>query len=194
MQRDILYMIKKSMTVFILLLVSSCNFTISKTVKPITINELKKFAAEHNIKGLVTRVENSKGTHKLEINSFPTVLVVNDKLEIVYKHIGYSSLFKKDLKEAIDCNTIFCFLNSKYSKNKSKYSGMYINDLALKDLNGNHYRLSSIVKKDSVAVIDFWATWCKPCHLANKDIAELHEEYKDTDVTFIAVNVDKIKK
>ena len=59
---------------------------------------------------------------------------------------------------------------------------------------GNHYQLSSIVKKNSVAVIDFWATWCKPCHLANKDIAELHEEYKDTDVTFIAVNVDKIKK
>jgi len=30
--------------------------------------------------------------------------------------------------------------------------------------------------------------------MVNKDIRELHEEYKETDVSFIAINVDKIKE
>ena len=49
MRRDILFIVKKIMVVFILLLVSSCNFPIPKTVKPITVSELKKFTAEHHL-------------------------------------------------------------------------------------------------------------------------------------------------
>lgn len=173
----------------LVLLLLSCTATRTRPVERSGIERLKKFAADNEMKGLVVRIE---GPNKLGIKGLPTVLVVNDKLELLYKQVGYSSRFKKGLKEAIDCNTVLCDVNSEYLKEKSKYAGMYVNDLGLKDLDGGRHRLSSLVKKNSVAVIDIWATWCRPCLMVNKDIRELHEEYKETDVSFVAINFDKI--
>ena len=173
------------------LLILSCTSTRTRTVELSGIERVKKFAAENEMKGLIVRIE---GPNKLGIKALPTVLVVNDKLELLYRQVGYSSRFKKSLKEAIECNTVLCALDSEYLKEKSKYAGMYVKDLGLKDLDGGRYRLSSLVKKNSVAVIDIWATWCRPCLLVNKDIGELHEEYKGTEVRFVAINVDKIEE
>ncbi len=175
----------------VVLLLLSCTATRTRPVERGGIERLKKFAAENEMKGLVVRVE---GTNRLGIKGLPTVLVVNDKLELLYRQVGYSSGFKKGLKEAIECNTVLCALDSEYLKEKSKYEGMYVNDLELKDLDGGRHRLSSLVKKNSVAVIDIWATWCRPCLMVNKDIGQLHEEYKQTDVRFVAINVDKIEE
>lgn len=49
----------------------------------------------------------------------------------------------------------------------------------LETLTGNHY-----------TVIDFWATWCKPCVNALPKINELAEKYKVSGVNVIGVNVD----
>jgi hypothetical protein len=172
----------------------SCTTTRTGPVERGGIERVKKFAAENEIKGLIVRIEKNEGSNKLKINGLPTVLVVNDKLELLYRQVGYSSRFKKELKEAIECNTVLCPLDSEYLKAKSRYAGMYVNDLGLRDLDGGWHRLSLLVKKNSVAVIDIWATWCRPCLMVNKDIGELHEEYKGTDVRFVAINVDKIEE
>jgi len=182
-------MLRRLTSAAMVLLVLSCTTTRTRPVERSGIERLKKFAADNEMKGLVVRIE---GPNKLGIKGLPTVLLVNDKLELLYRQVGYSSRFKKGLKEAIDCNTVLCDVNSEYLKEKSKYAGMYVNDLGLKDLDGGRHRLSSLVKKNSVAVIDIWATWCRPCLMINKDIGQLHEEYKGTDVSFIAINVDKI--
>ncbi len=40
-----------------------------------------------------------------------------------------------------------------------------------------------------VVLVDFWATWCTPCHLQARILAELHKEYRDRGVQFLAVSV-----
>ena len=189
--KEVLLMFRRLTAAAMVLLILSCTSTRTKPVERGGIERVKKFAAENEMKGLVVRIE---GPNKLRINGLPTVLVVNDKLELLYKQVGHSSRFKKELKEAIECNTVFCALDSEYLKKKSRYAGMYVNDLGLKDFDGGWHRLSRLVKKNSVAVIDIWATWCRPCLMANKDIRELHEEYKGADVRFVAINVDKIEE
>ena len=42
--------------------------------------------------------------------------------------------------------------------------------------------------KDSIYIIDLWATWCKPCVAAMPHLNALHEKFKD-NVIFIAQNV-----
>jgi len=52
---------------------------------------------------------------------------------------------------------------------------------------------SSILKEageNELIVLDFWATWCKPCVKALPEIMKLAVEFKDSGVAFIGINED----
>jgi len=60
----------------------------------------------------------------------------------------------------------------------------------LKNVKGKQ---SSIVKEagdSELIVLDFWATWCKPCVKSIPKISELSEEFGAEGVKFIGVNAD----
>lgn len=64
-----------------------------------------------------------------------------------------------------------------------------IPDFKLKNLDNKTVAYSQ-VKGKKLTVIDFWATWCKPCVRAMPKLVKLHEQYKSEGVEFIGVNVD----
>lgn len=47
----------------------------------------------------------------------------------------------------------------------------------------------TVLDKEGVAVVDFWAEWCGPCRMIGPIIEELSKEY-DGKVTIGKVNVD----
>ena len=59
------------------------------------------------------------------------------------------------------------------------------------DLNGNKVSTSSFQNDGKPIIIDFWATWCKPCVRELSNIAELYEDWQDeTGVKVIAISID----
>lgn len=44
--------------------------------------------------------------------------------------------------------------------------------------------------KAKVTVIDFWASWCKPCRVENPNVVKMYEEYHDKGLEIIGVSLD----
>lgn len=44
--------------------------------------------------------------------------------------------------------------------------------------------------KGKVVIVDFWATWCVPCHVMGRDLLKLYEQYKDQGLTIVGYSID----
>ena len=68
-------------------------------------------------------------------------------------------------------------------------SGQSIYNFQLQTPEGKLLQYSEI-KGSKVTVIDFWATWCKPCVNSIPKLVELYNSYSPEEVAFIAVSID----
>ena len=64
-------------------------------------------------------------------------------------------------------------------------------NITIKDLYGNNVNIQDIDNDGNPIILNFWATWCKPCKNELNNIDDLYQEWKDeTNVKIIIVSVD----
>lgn len=61
-------------------------------------------------------------------------------------------------------------------------------DIQLKDPTGKLRRLSDL--RGKIVLIDFWASWCKPCRMENPNVVKLYTEYKSQGFEVFSVSLD----
>ena len=64
--------------------------------------------------------------------------------------------------------------------------------ITIKDIEGKPVRTDTLSNNGKPFIIDFFATWCKPCNRELSAISEVYEEWQEeTGVKIIAVSVDQ---
>ncbi|TNE55068.1 MAG: TlpA family protein disulfide reductase [Bacteroidetes bacterium] len=57
---------------------------------------------------------------------------------------------------------------------------------------GTSMKLSDL--KGKVVLLDFWASWCRPCRAENPNVVRLYQRYKDDGFTVMSVSLDRDKE
>ncbi|NND62771.1 MAG: AhpC/TSA family protein [Flavobacteriaceae bacterium] len=113
-----------------------------------------------------------------------------------------SEMFNRDEITANEANEIMAGLGPKLASNdivtklkatieakkKAEVGGMAPNFTA-PDPNGEMLSLNDALGK--YTIIDFWASWCRPCRMENPNVVRVYNKYHDKGLNIISVSLDK---
>ena len=64
-------------------------------------------------------------------------------------------------------------------------------DFSQADVDGKPVSLSSF--RGKYVLVDFWASWCRPCREENPNVVKAYNKYKDKNFTILGVSLDQSK-
>ena len=83
------------------------------------------------------------------------------------------------------------YANSQIQESKINPLGSLVSDFAEPDTSGIPVNISSY--RGKYVLVDFWASWCRPCRQENPNLVAAYNKYKGKNFTVLGISLDQAK-
>ena len=141
------------------------------------------------------RVSSCKDLIKNNPNSLVSIIALSDLLNSKKVEAKEVTQYFEGLTPEIKDSRVGNAMKKVLQKLKSMNAdiGQKVADFTAPSPAGNAINLMSSLGK-KVTIIDFWASWCRPCRAENPNVVKVYEKYKDQGLEIIGVSLDKDKE
>ena len=179
---------------------SNVSSYVAKQFKKISLTDSILFKKNGIYKYLVLSYFNYGLTAKNPIvlknfNDIKNSLIKKEVLKNIGRGISVKKqdfeLYYNTLKSICSDTTLLNKYAKKYNQILKLKPGLASPSFTCKDINGKFVSLSDF--KGKLVYIDLWATWCGPCKTQIPFLNELEEKYKEKNISFVSISIDKLK-
>lgn len=85
-------------------------------------------------------------------------------------------------------------VQQRLNKIKKVAVGQKYTDFTMMDQNGKEVMLSDYVGKGKYVLLDFWASWCKPCIKEIPTLVKVYDKYRNKNFEIVGISLDENKE
>lgn len=173
------------------------NFDAKRRENIQAMNEARRNMSNQDIVKLQTEaaiLSNEEQVYKKEFvdnnkNSIIAMMMLNEmisKKEVTLAEVeAYLDKRDSNLKD----NVFYRLVNINMENLRGAKVGNIAPPFSGPDPDGNILALEDALGK--VTLIDFWASWCRPCRIENPNVVRVYNQYKDKGFNIISVSLDR---
>ena len=125
-------------------------------------------------------------------NSPILVLYALGSYQNTMNNIGLSGLSRVEITEVVNNATAKFPEHTALQNIKKSLSPLKAPDFTQPGIDGKPVSLSQF--KGKYVLVDFWASWCRPCRMDNPNVVKAYNEFKDKNFTILGVSLDQTKE
>lgn len=129
-------------------------------------------------------VKNFIDSHGNSFSLLVAVEILNPK-----EDIAYFVKVDKDLMQAHPNSDYAKSFHEKIKQMTRLAIGTEAPQLLLNDPNGQTVSLSSL--RGKIVLIDFWASWCRPCRFENPNVVKIYNDFREKGFEIYGVSLDR---